>query len=267
MKIILFGDTPGISQLLRHLPRDVLAGIVGASIRPQYVESLRVLANAQRIPFLLQPKWKSNGYDAFVGEVRALAPDLIWVNSYSMILRDDLLTCARLGGINIHSALLPRNRGCNPTQWAIIKGEHETGVTLHEINSGLDTGPIIDQQSVPIFFEDSWLEVRRRLDKATDTLIVNAMPKILSENWHAVSQVSVNATFGNRRTPADGLFLWSQPLVEIYNKVRALLPPLPPAFYKDRAGQMCSLEAYQSIWELASLKYELTEKMGGGYAG
>lgn len=264
MKILLFGDTPGIAQLLRHLPRHDATGIVGASIRPQYIEDLQALAIKLRIPFLLQPKWKSEGYDAFIDDIRAVKPDLIWVNSYSMILRDDLLQCARLGGVNIHTALLPRNRGCSPTQWALIKGEHETGVTFHEINSGLDTGPIIDQQRVPIFFEDSWLDVRQRLERATDTLIIKNMPKILAEHWSAVSQVNKDATFGMRRTPDDGLFSWSHPLVEIYNKVRALLPPLPPAFYKNETGQRCSIEAYHSIWQLAQLKHELFE--GGGHA-
>jgi methionyl-tRNA formyltransferase len=262
MKTLLFGDTPGISQLLHHLPYDVPVGIVGASIRPQYIEGLQALARMLCVPFLLQPKWKADSYDTFIHEVRALAPDLIWVNSYSMILRDDLLKCARLGGLNIHAGLLPKNRGCNPTQWAIIKGEHETGVSLHEIDSGLDTGPIIDQQRFAIFFEDSWLDVRKRSEQATDSLIIENLPKILSGNWSAVSQSNRNATVGKRRTPGDGLFSWSQPLVEIYNKVRALLPPLPPAFYKNEAGQRFSIEEHHSIWQLALLKHELCA--GGG---
>lgn len=262
MKILLFGDTLGISQLLHHLPYDVPVGIVGASIRPQYIEDLQALARKLRVPFLLQPKWKADGYDTLIHEVRALAPDLFWVNSYSMILRDDLLKYARVGGLNIHAALLPKNRGCNPTQWAIINGEHETGVSLHEIDSGLDTGPIIDQQWVPIFFEDNWLDVRKRLEQATDSLIIENLPNILSENWSAVSQSNRNATVGKRRTPEDGLFSWSQPLVEIYNKVRALLPPLPPAFYKDEAGQRRSIQAYHSIWQLAQLRYEWCEERG-----
>lgn len=68
-----------------------------------------------------------------------------------MIFYDDLLACARLGGVNMHPALLPHNHGCNPTQWVILNDEPETGVTLNELNSRFDTVPIIDQQ-VPIFF-------------------------------------------------------------------------------------------------------------------
>lgn len=260
MKILLFGDTLGISQLLRHLPRDVIAGIIGSSIRPQYIDDLRALANSQRVPFLLQPKWKSKGYQSFIDRVYGLAPDLIWVNSYSMILREDLLLCARLGGINLHASLLPRNRGCNPIQWAILNGDCETGVSLHEIDHGLDTGPIIDMRKIPLFFEDSWLDVSHRLENAADVLITKNIANILTGNWSAISQINKNATVGKRRNPADSLFLWSQPLVEIYNKVRALLPPLPSAFYQDAAGQTYSLGVYQTIWQLALLKYELGEE-------
>ena len=252
----------GVPQLLRHLPREFIAGIVGAIIRPQYEESLRALAKSHNLTFLLQPKWKTPMYDVFLKEVQELSPDLIWVNSYSMIIREDVLEISRLGGINIHAALLPRNRGCNPTQWAILNGDHKTGVTLHEIDNGIDTGPIIDQIELPIFFEDTWLDVGHRLVQAIDAIIIKNIPKILSESWIAVPQINGTATFGKRRVSEDGLFHWIQPLVEIYNTVRALLPPLPTAFYKDELGKKRLLDLYHTIWQLAVIKYEQLE--GGG---
>ena len=257
MMFLLIGDTHGISQLLAFLPTHTVAGIVCATIRPQYIDDLRALAKSLHVPFFVQPKYKSDIYYKFLDDISLVSPDLIWVNSYSMILRDDLLACARLGGINIHSALLPRNRGCNPIQWAILNGEFETGVTLHEIDSGLDTGPIIDSQKVPIFFEDTWLHVRERLKQATDILIEKNIPNIYSENWISVRQSNSKATTGRRRTPEDGEFSWSQPLVDIYNKVRALLPPLPPAFYQDKGGHKYFFTEYQSIWQLSLLRYQL----------
>ena len=261
-RILVFGDIPGVPQLLRHLLHESVVGIVGASIRPQYVMELQTWAQTLRIPFLLQPKWKSVEYASFFNDVRALAPDLIWVNSYSMIIRDDILAVARLGGLNIHAALLPRNRGCNPTQWAILKGEHETGVTLHQIDSGLDTGPIIDQRQVSLFFEDTWINVRTRLERATDDLIAANLPRILAENWTAVPQTESQATVGRRCTPEDGFFSWTEPVVDIHNKVRALLPPLPPTFYRNEMGQTCVIRQYRSVWQLAAQKYDPI--VGGG---
>lgn len=135
MRILIFGDSSGVPLLLRHLPKETISGIVAAAIRPQYFEELKPLAHQMRVPFLVQPKWQSEFYEDFKQQVVDLRVDLIWVNSYSMIIRDDVLALTRLGGLNIHSALLPRNRGCNPIQWAILNGDHETGVTLHEIDA------------------------------------------------------------------------------------------------------------------------------------
>lgn len=264
IRILIFGDIPGIPQLLSHLPKENVVGIVGASIRSQYFEELKRLAEKINVPFLVQPKWKSKSYDDFKEEVLNLNIDLIWVNSYSMIIRDDVLNLPRLGGLNIHAALLPRNRGSNPTQWAIINGDFETGVTLHEIDSGIDTGPIIDQRKVPIYFEDSWIDVRDRLSKVTDELIQINCDKILTGNWVSNSQDKDQATVWHRRTPADSEFSWADPVIEIYNKVRALLPPLPPAFYLDQAGQKQALDSYQTIWQLTTQKYNPYGCSGGG---
>ena len=81
-------------------------------------------------------------------------PDLIFVNSYSMIRPEDILAISRFGGINIHGALLPKYRGRNPTQWSILNSETSTGVTIHEMTEGIDEGAIIAQQEVPIYFKD-----------------------------------------------------------------------------------------------------------------
>lgn len=263
MKIIIFGDIYGISRLLKYLPVKVVKAIVAAEIRPQYLQELKIIADKLRLPLLIQPKWKTIEYDTFKKQIAAQQVDLIMVNSYSMIIRDDVLALSRLGGLNIHGALLPRNRGCNPIQWAIIKGEMETGVTLHQIDSGLDTGPIVDQRAIPILFEDSWTDVRKKLEQLTDELIASNLKSILSEKWTAISQDHERATIGRRRTSEDGFFNWSDRLIDIYNKIRALLPPLPPAFYINKSGDKIVMDSFRTVWQLSDLKYNLM--VGGGY--
>lgn len=255
MRILIFGDEPGVSQLLRHVPDEHVVGIVGAGIRSQYHESLRQIAAKLRVPFIIQPKWQSAEYRAFFDAVSRLDVDLIWINSYSMILRDDVLAAPRLGAINIHGALLPRNRGSNPIQWAIINGDTETGVSLHEVVAEVDAGPIIDQQAVPIRFEDSWITVKDRLAVATEDLIVRNMAEILSGTWSSRAQDPRTATQGKRRTPTDGAFSWSEPTISIYNKIRALLPPLPPAFYLDADGKRHEMATHISLQRVTELKY------------
>jgi len=262
MRILLCGDTPGIAQLMSHIPEACVVGIIAASIRPQYLPELKKLAESKNMPLVIQPKWKSSDYESFRSEVEALKADLIWVNSYSMIIREDVLAATRLGGLNIHGALLPRYRGCNPTQWSIIHQECETGVTLHEMDSGLDTGPIIDQRKVPIFIEDTWLDVRSRLEMATDALLSANVPKVLSENWSAVTQNECDATVMPRRKPEDGRFAWSAPVIEIHNKIRALVPPLPPACYQSPSGEWIEVREYKTPWQITASKY--SPEPGGG---
>ena len=188
MRLILVGDAPGIAQLLRQVPAGNVVALVGAAIRSQYLPELEGMAVKLGVPLLIQPKWGAGEYPGFVRAIGALQADLLWVNSYSMILRDDLLATVRLGGINIHAALLPRNRGCNPIQWGIIHGETEGGVTLHEITPGIDEGPIIDQRRVPIDISDDWMAVRERIAGATDDLVDANLPRILAGNWTSVTQ-------------------------------------------------------------------------------
>lgn len=262
MRILTFGDTAGIRQLLRKLPCESVAGIIAASIRPQYIDELKLIADSKKISLLVQPKWNSDDYENYRQQIMILKPDLILVNSYSMIIRDDILAESRSGGLNIHAALLPRNRGCNPTQWAMINHEYETGVTLHEVDSGLDTGPIIDQRKVPIFFEDTWLNVRDRLEQATDALLTDNLSAILSQNWSAKPQINSLATSGRRRTPEDGRFTWLEPVVEIHNKIRALVPPLPAAHYYSHNDERVEIREYRTPWQVTLDKY--SPDLGGG---
>lgn len=261
MRILIFGDIPGIPQLLRHIPIEHLVGIVGAAIRPQYHVELAAIAESHMLPLLIQPKIGSADYASFSSAVMQLKPDLILVNSYSMILRQDVLSVARLGGINIHGALLPSYRGCNPTQWAILNGEITAGVTMHEMSAGLDEGAIIDQRVVPLLFEDTWRTAYARIATATDGLIAANLHNILIGAWKAKQQDISQANYWRRRTAEDGLFDWSQPVVDIYNKIRALLPPLPPAFYIDASGVKVHMDQQSTPFGVTALKYGPT---GGG---
>jgi methionyl-tRNA formyltransferase len=252
MRILIFGDMIGVPQLLRYLPEENIVGIVGATIRVQSNDELAELAVCRNVGFLIQPQFNSEDYESFVTSVRSLKPDLVLVNSYSMIIREDVLSASRLGGINLHAALLPRNRGCNPTQWAIINKEFETGVTMHEMDSGIDMGAIIDQRKIPIFIYDTWLDVREREFHATNDLLESNLAKILCGTWKAVVQIEKYSTSGRRRNPEDGEFRWSEKIIDIHNKIRALLPPLPPAFYLDDDGKRKELTEYLTPWELTS---------------
>jgi methionyl-tRNA formyltransferase len=228
-RLVLFGDPVGLPQSLRARHDAEVVAVVGAAIRPAQHDAVAALADGIGVPFLVQPRRSDAAYPAFVERVSRLAPDLILVNSYSMILAPDLLAVPRHGAVNVHGALLPAYRGANPTEWALINGEQRTGVTIHALDAGIDTGPIIAQRAVPIRFEDTWLDVQRRVHGATDTLLAATLPAILSGDATACPQDAASGRHWRRRDAKDGCFSWSLPAIDIYNLVRALVAPHPGA--------------------------------------
>src|SRR2546423_1809436 len=122
-KIVLFGDEWGMPALVEAAPLKLVRGIVAAEIRHNSCHRLNQMATYVGVPFLIQPRYQSEHYPAFVEELRHIAPDLIFVNSYSMLLRSDVLKIPCYGAINLHGGLLPEYRGCNPLQWALINNE------------------------------------------------------------------------------------------------------------------------------------------------
>jgi RimJ/RimL family protein N-acetyltransferase len=128
-------------------------------------------------------------------------------------------------------------------------------VTLHEITAGVDEGPIIDQRRVPIDITDDWLVVRDRIAVATDELIATNLTRILEGAWSSVAQDAARASYGRRRKAEDGRFDWTMSVIDIHNQIRALLPPLPPAFHVDAAGERVPMAERLTPHALAGLKY------------
>ncbi len=261
-RILLFGDTCGLSMLLRILPSEVVCGIVAAGIRPQYHDEMKSIAHAINVPFAIQPLPDALDYANFVQWVRNVSPQLFLVNSYSMKLREDVLAIPEAGALNIHGALLPMYRGCNPTQWAIIRGEYRTGVTLHEMTVGIDEGSLVAQKEIPLFFEDTWRDAQQRIVIATEELLRDAVPDILSGSWSSVPQKECNAWYGKRRKPDDGFFRWEEPVVDIYNLIRSLVAPHPGAFYEDLEHRKVILDSWLSLNDVIAMKLQHQKECG-----
>lgn len=254
-RIILFGDTFGIPMTLRALPSEWIAACVGAEIRPQQHAELRRLSETHHIPFFIQPRVSVQSYAAFVERMRDLHPDLILSNSYSMLIRPELLSIPRLGAVNIHGALLPQYRGCNPIQWALLNNDTETGATMHYMEAEFDAGDIITQRRVPIYIQDTWCEVLARIGKVTEEMIKEDVPKLLEQTNHRQAQDETKAHYYKRRHPEDGIIDWKQQSVlHVHNLIRALVKPHPGAFYYKGAEKVV-LDQYLTISEVTALKY------------
>lgn len=253
---LFFGDTISIPHFLPLLCRYALRGIVGASLRPEQHRRLRSIARKHRLPFLIQPRPDSPDWPSFLQRVREFAPELMLVHSYSMRLPADLLRISSRGGVNIHWALLPRYRGCSPTQWAMIRGESQTGVTLHRMSQHFDAGAILAQRTVRMGLDETWKEVQDKLIHSTRELLRASLPALFRETLRAKPQNPQRASYFHRRHPEDGEFDGSTRVWDIYNLIRALVRPLPGAFYV-RGSRRVWIKRFLSLNEVAALKGRL----------
>lgn len=254
-KILLVGDSFGINKLLPLMPAEKVSAIIAASIRPQYIRDLEILAGNYDKPLIIQPKYNTKDYESFILELSSLGPDLLICCSYSMLIRDDLLSLVNNNAINVHSSLLPKNRGPNPVQWSIIRGEDKSGVTIHYMDSGLDTGSIIAQKEVDISHDDSWVDVSQKIDLATDIILKENMQVILNGNIASIPQDNEQATVNfrlNAEYPKIDFDTMSD--IQIYNLIRAQVPPLRGAYYIDNKGNKHYLDKLISISQVMDLR-------------
>jgi len=141
-----------------------------------------------------------------------------------------VLRHARLGAFNMHGSLLPKYRGRAPLNWAIVKGERETGVTLHEMVEKPDAGRIVEQEAVPIGPDDTALEVFQRMTDAAQAVLERSLPALVKGAARFKPNDLSRGSYYGRRRPEDGRIDWSKSAQEIHNLVRAVAPPFPGAF-------------------------------------
>jgi len=166
----------------------------------------------------------------WVDRIRELQPDVIFSFYYRNMISDDVLSLAPQGGFNLHGSLLPRYRGRAPVNWALLKGEKETGVTLHKMIKRPDAGDIVAQRAVPISADDIALTLHAKVRDAAQVLLADVLPKMKQGEITLTPQDESQASYFGRRTAADGEIHWHKPATEINNLIRAVTEPYPGAF-------------------------------------
>lgn len=154
----------------------------------------------------------------------SLSADLLVVCDYGEILKPDTLATTRLGGINLHGSLLPKYRGAAPVQWAILRGESETGNTLIQMTPGLDAGPCLGQQRTPIDPDEDAAELEARLAAMGAELVLDVLEQLAAGTVKPVEQDPTQTSKAPRLTKEHGAIDWSRSTAEIKNRVRAVRP-------------------------------------------
>ncbi|MCA9536643.1 MAG: methionyl-tRNA formyltransferase [Myxococcales bacterium] len=180
---------------------------------------------------VLQPRKVRDG--ELARQLRELAPDVAVVIAYGRILPLDVLTAPRLGCVNLHGSLLPRWRGAAPIQWAVASGDPVTGVTLMQMDEGLDTGPMLGTLSTPIGAEETSGELFERLAGLSAQLLRRDLPRYVRGELEPVPQDHTQATHARPLDKADGRLDWTRSAAALAHHVRGM-SPWPGAFTMDQ---------------------------------
>lgn len=167
---------------------------------------------------------------ATIAAVAGCRPDFLFSFYYRRMLSPALLGIAARGAYNMHGSLLPRYRGRVPVNWAILRGETETGATLHVMTEKPDRGAIVDQQAVPILPDDTAVEVFDKVTVAAEMVLHRSLPALVAGTATLRAQDQSQASYFGGRKPEDGRIDWRAGAAEIHNLVRAVAPPYPGAF-------------------------------------
>lgn len=174
-----------------------------------------------------------------IEELKRYPADIFVVAAFGQILSEEILNMPKYGCVNIHASLLPKYRGAAPIQWSIIDGEKETGVTIMQMDKGLDTGDILFQTKVPITKEETGASLFDKLAKAGAELIVEALAKIEKGEVHPVKQDDNNSCYAKMLSKSVGKIDWNKSAVEIERLVRGLNSW--PSAYTDYKGKQLKI--------------------------
>jgi methionyl-tRNA formyltransferase len=203
---------------------------------------IKQLAAERGLPIFQPPTLRQ---PEFVAPLRDLAPDLIVVAAYGLILPPDVLAIPPRGCVNTHASLLPRHRGAAPIPAAILAGDAETGITLMQMDAGLDTGAILAQRAIPIAEDDTTGALTEKLARLAAALLIETLPRILAGEIAPQPQDEARATVFKTIRKEEGLIDWTMPAIQIARRVRAF-NPWPSAFTFWNGAQLKILRAHAS---------------------
>lgn len=205
----------------------------GRKVLPPPVKEFAIQAD---IP-VLQPQ-RIRG-DDFHAELCKFEPDIITLTAYGKILPGNIINLPPLGTINVHGSLLPKYRGAAPVQWALINGETETGITIMQMDEGIDTGDILLQDRIPIGPADTAGTLSVKLAALGGAALGKALDLLRRDKLKPVKQDEKQASFAPLLKKEDGAVDWSQSATEISCLMRGLDPW--PITYTTLSGRRMRL--------------------------
>ncbi len=225
---VLFWGTPEFSlPALRALTdegHDVVAVVTqpdrpaGRGRQPSQ-SPVKQMATDEMIP-VLQPERADDA--EFIASARALEPEVSVVVAYGQILKPEVLELPTFGSLNIHASLLPELRGAAPVHWAIIQGHEESGVSIMQMEAGLDSGPVLHQVRQPIRPDESMSDLAMQLAELGASALIEALALLENGMARAVPQDHERATYAPKVNRELARLDWSLPALEVARWIRGL---------------------------------------------
>ncbi len=188
-------------------------------------------------------------------DLRALEPDLLIVAAYGLLLPQAILDVPRCGCLNVHASLLPRWRGAAPIQAAILNGDEKTGISLMQMDAGLDTGPVFVRESLAIGADEMAGALHDRLALLGGELLTRHLTAIMAAAQGAEPQDDADATYAAKIRTVDACMDWTLPAIDLQRRVRAY-NPVPGARF-GHGGEM--IKCWQA--DVADMDGEPTGKI------
>ncbi len=199
---------------------------------------VKLIAEAAGIPVLQPTAIKTAEYH---DRLRSFKPDLFIVAAYGRILPGSLLNLPPLGTINVHGSLLPHYRGAAPIQWAVIKGDAETGITIMQMDEGMDTGDILLQESLPIEEDDTAGVLFQKMAELGSKTLIQALDRLRKDQLPPGKQDDSLATEAPLLKKEMGHLDWTRSARELHCLIRGLDPwPLAYAFFNGKRYRLFS---------------------------
>ncbi|MDP1832327.1 MAG: formyltransferase family protein [Geothrix sp.] len=175
--------------------------------------------------------------DAVYDAIRAHRPDFLFSFYFREMIQARILEIPRLGAYNLHGSLLPKYRGRAPINWVLVKGEAETGITLHAMTPKPDDGHIVAQARLPIAWDETALSLTDKAAAAGRELVRDAIPGLVDGTVQRVDQKTLGpSTYFGGRKPADSRLGFAMGAQEAFNQIRAVADPWPNAFLETPSG-------------------------------
>ncbi|MBA2709041.1 MAG: methionyl-tRNA formyltransferase [Tatlockia sp.] len=178
-------------------------------------------ALARDLPIYQPLNFKS---EEAIAELKALNPDILVVIAYGLILPDKVLSLPKLGCINVHASLLPRWRGASPIQQAILHGDNKTGITIMQMDTGMDTGDILAEVSCLINTEDTAASLHDRLSQLAAEPLLQTLNELVKGQSKPKKQDNSQVTYAPKIKKEDAAINWQKPAAEIDQQIRAFNP-------------------------------------------